>query len=158
MLFKDRYKVWAILMAVCILAQLVFHVVGPLAINGIQSLVESYEQRQEELEQEQATAPSKPTTEENESTETISAVMNILCRTAQYVGIIILVFGVFNVMLAFMHEDAERTSHGVQYMVIGAAMVGLSIIAPTLLSDTKSKQTEETEIATTHQTDDILID
>lgn len=159
MLFKDKYKVWAIIMAVCILAQLVFHVVGPLAINSIQNWIESYEQKQEELKKEQATAPSEPVTdEEQQTTEALGGVLNILCKTAQYIGTIILVFGIFNFMLAFMHEDADRTAKGVMFMVVGGIMIGISVIFPRIFIDSTATSTDETKIATTYQMNDTALD
>ena len=59
-MFKDRYKLWAWVLAICLASQLVFHVVGPWAINGIQNLVEQRQEQIEQEKQEQATAPSEP--------------------------------------------------------------------------------------------------
>ncbi|MBQ8626911.1 MAG: hypothetical protein IJ419_12180 [Agathobacter sp.] len=144
-MFKDRYKFWAIFMAICIAAQLVVHVVGPLAVNGITSWWEDYQQKHEQMEQEQATAPSEPVTEEEEATsELLSKMVKILSNTARYVGVLIVVYGVFNVVLAFTQDDAERISRGVITLVVGAALTGLSALAPHLFSTSKTTETDET--------------
>ena len=147
-MFKDRYKFWAIFMAVCIAAQLVVHVVGPLAIDGITGWWEDYQQKHEQMEQEQTTAPSEPVTEEEEAMSEqaalLSEMVKILSNTARYIGVLIVVYGVFNVILAFTQDDAERISRGVTTLVLGAALTGLSALAPHLFSTSKTTETDET--------------
>lgn len=159
-MFKDRYKFWAIFMVICIAAQLVVHVVGPLAIDGISSWWEDYQQKHEQMEQEQATTPSEPVAEEEEISEQaalLSEMVKILSNAARYIGVLIVVYGVFNVILAFTQDDAERISRGVMTLVMGAALTGLSALAPHLFSTSKTTDADETaNTIEVEQNDDII--
>lgn len=154
-MFKDRYKLWAWVLAICLASQLVFHVVGPWAINGIQNLVEQRQEQIEQEKQEQATAPSEPLTEEEkEKEEQLSAyfgeLIEILSTLSMYLGMVIVVFGVFNVVLAFTQDDSERVSRSVSTLVIGSLLIGMHVIMPMIFEGMiPSTQTDEAAETTT---------
>ena len=154
-MFKDRYKLWAWVLAICLASQLVFHVVGPWAINGIQNLVEQRQEQIEQEKQEQATAPSEPLTEEEkEKEEQLSAyfgeLIDILGTVSMYLGTVIIVFGVFNVVLAFTQDDSERVSRSVSTLVIGSLLIGMHVIMPMIFEGMiPSTQTDEAAETTT---------
>ena len=154
-MFKDRYKLWAWVLAICLASQLVFHVVGPWAINGIQNLVEQRQEQIEQEKQEQATAPSEPLTEEEkEKEEQLSAyfgeLIEILSTMSMYLGMVIVVFGVFNVVLAFSQDDSERVSRSVSTLVIGSVLIGMHVIMPMIFEGmVQNTQTDETAETTT---------
>jgi hypothetical protein len=50
----------------------------------------------------------------------------------------IAIFGIIYMILAFKNEDAEGNARAISMMVIGAVLVGFSMIVPSLLFGTDS--------------------
>ena len=131
-MIKHRSKIWALFLLVCIIAQLVTSVVGSAVISSVQQAIVEYETKQAEM---QATEPTQTENESEESDDSkiLGNIIAVISNVTQYLGIIIVVYGVFGFVLAFKNEDAEANSRSIKMIVIGGALVGSKFIIQTIL-------------------------
>lgn len=150
-MLKGRPRIWILFVLVCVAAHLAIHVVFPPAYSYIkeqyaiaQAEKEAERLEQERLEQEAATAPTDETVEGTEGiddekqqvNEVMSSIISILGNAASYLGIMIVIFGIFRLILSFKDDDSEGVSSAIPMVVIGAAMIGFkSIITMITKSD-----------------------
>lgn len=59
-------------------------------------------------------------------------VISIISRAALYIGIVIVLWGVFQIVLAFRREDSEGISKQITTVVVGGVLVGFGAIAESL--------------------------
>lgn len=77
-----------------------------------------------------------PGSSSNVSTEALDNVMNIVIdiigKAALYIGIVIVLWGVFQIVLAFRREDSEGISKQITTVVVGGVLVGFGALANNL--------------------------
>lgn len=56
-------------------------------------------------------------------------VLQIITKAALYIGIVIVLWGVFQIVLAFRREDSEGISKQITTVVVGAVLVGFGAFA-----------------------------
>ena len=61
-------------------------------------------------------------------------VMEILSTASLYVGIIISLWGIFQIILAMRREDSEGISKQIMTIVVGAVLIGFGGFAPDLVA------------------------
>lgn len=137
-MLRERPKTWAIFALICIATYFLSFVVAPWAITGITRFgeISNYESSIKAEEQpSQETTPSDEETKNDEDVNQLfSKMVGVLCYVSRYLGIVIIVSGIFQFILAFTSDDSERTSRGVMTMVVGAALVGASFLLPSMLN------------------------
>lgn len=62
----------------------------------------------------------------------MTIVINIVSTAALYIGIVIVLWGVFQIILAFRREDSEGISKQITTVVVGGVLVGFGAIAEQL--------------------------
>jgi hypothetical protein len=65
-------------------------------------------------------------------------VIDIISDAAFYIGIVIVLWGVFQIILAFRREDSEGISKQITTVVVGGVLVGFGSIANTLYGALKT--------------------
>ena len=65
----------------------------------------------------------------------IGAVMDIITLAARWVGAIISLWGVFQIIMAMRREDSEAISKQIMTVVVGAALIAFGFGAEELLAD-----------------------
>ena len=137
-MFKERYRLWIIVMAICLLAQFLVHTAVPGIITGLKNCAEEYSQKQEQI------ATEKETADLDVETDTVfGKAVRIILTTGKFVGVLVLLFGVFNFVLGSIQENDELRYRGVSNMVIGSVLVALSTLVPSFdLATTHNNQEE----------------
>ena len=64
----------------------------------------------------------------------MDTVIDILSTASLYVGIIISLWGVFQIILAMRREDSEAISKQIMTIVVGAVLIGFGATADSLMS------------------------
>ena len=59
-------------------------------------------------------------------------VIDIISKAALYIGIVIVLWGVFQIILAFRREDSEGISKQITTVVVGGVLVGFGALANSL--------------------------
>lgn len=62
----------------------------------------------------------------------VNTVIGIIATAALYIGIIIVLWGVFQIILAFRREDSEGISKQITTVVVGAVLTGFGAFANTI--------------------------
>lgn len=60
----------------------------------------------------------------------MNIVMNIVGDAAKYIGAVIVIWGVFQIVLAFRREDSEGISKQITTVVVGGVLVGFGALLP----------------------------
>ena len=68
----------------------------------------------------------------------MNKVIGIISDAAFYIGIVIVLWGVFQIILAFRREDSEGISKQITSVVVGGVLVGFGSIANQLYATLKS--------------------
>ena len=63
----------------------------------------------------------------------VGIVLDIVTKAGLYIGAIITVWGVFQIILAMRREDSEGISKQITTIVVGAILVGFGLTAESLL-------------------------
>lgn len=66
--------------------------------------------------------------------EIMGTVLGIIFTVAVYIGIILAVWGLFQLVMSLKNDDAEAKSRATQLMVVGIVLIGLKGLAGVLLS------------------------
>lgn len=66
-------------------------------------------------------------------TAAVDAVMGIVTMAAKWVGAIISLWGVFQIIMAMRREDSEAISKQIMTVVVGAVLIAFGFAAPALL-------------------------
>ena len=134
-MLKERPKTWAIFAVVCLSAYLVAFVVAPWAFTGITklNLISKYESTLTE-DIPQSTEPSDEESKVDAASDIANNALNVLSKMATYIGITIVVFGIFQFVLAFSQDDSDRVSAAIRILIIGAMLCGASFILPSLIN------------------------
>ena len=66
--------------------------------------------------------------------EIMGSVLGIIFTVAMYIGIILAVWGLFQLVMSLKNDDAEAKSRATQLMVVGIVLIGLKGLASVLLS------------------------
>jgi uncharacterized membrane protein YedE/YeeE len=61
--------------------------------------------------------------------EVVNIVIDIIGNAALYIGIIIILWGAFQIILAFRREDSEAISKQITTIVVGGVLVGFGALA-----------------------------
>lgn len=69
--------------------------------------------------------------------EVVELVVDIVALAAKYIGIIIIVWGIFQIVQAFKREDAEGISKQITTCVVGAVLIAFGTFADTLYDKLK---------------------
>lgn len=64
----------------------------------------------------------------------LTEILKIVKMAATYIGIVIAVWGVFQIVLAFRREDSEGISKQITTVVVGAVLAGFGIFAQNIAS------------------------
>jgi hypothetical protein len=64
-------------------------------------------------------------------------IIEIISSAAFYIGVVIVLWGVFQIILAFRREDSEGISKQITTVVVGGVLVGFGAIAEELYSSLK---------------------
>lgn len=70
----------------------------------------------------------------NENTDIgvlIGSIVEFICKIAFYVGIVVLITGVFMLIMAYKDDNSEQQTRGVRIAVVGAALVCFRILLRT---------------------------
>ena len=62
----------------------------------------------------------------------IGIVTEIVGKAATYIGVVIVIWGVFQIILAFRREDSEGISKQITTVVVGGVLAGFGLIIPRL--------------------------
>jgi uncharacterized membrane protein HdeD (DUF308 family) len=62
--------------------------------------------------------------------EAMKYVIDILVTAAKYVGAVIALWGIFQIILALRREDSEGVSKQIITVVVGGALTGLGFVIP----------------------------
>lgn len=133
-MLRNRPKTWAMFAVVCIAAYLISFIAAPWIFTGISKLSEisDYESTITEEQVQQETEPTTDTEKENtenaENEALFNNIVKIISHAAKYVGIVVSISGIFQFILAFMHEDVERRARSITTIVMGAMLVGSSAL------------------------------
>lgn len=66
--------------------------------------------------------------------EIMGSVLGIIFTIAMWVGVVMSVFGLFSLVLAFKNDDADAKSRATQTFIVGASLIGLKTLAGVLLT------------------------
>ena len=55
----------------------------------------------------------------------IGSIVDFICNVAMYIGIVIVVTGIFSIVLAYKDDNAEGQSRAIRLAVVGGVLVGL---------------------------------
>ena len=78
-----------------------------------------------------AVPASAATVSINENTDIgvlIGSIVEFICKIAFYVGIVVLITGVFMLVMAYKDDNSEQQTRGVRIAVVGAALVGFRML------------------------------
>jgi hypothetical protein len=75
----------------------------------------------------------KPEAEKTPMQNKLSALVNVLANVTKYIGIVIVIFGIFRFVISFRCYDPEMTSQAIMTLVVGAIMSGCAVLLPNLL-------------------------
>lgn len=64
----------------------------------------------------------------------IGSILGIILTIAMYVGIVLLTYAVFQLVMSFKNDDAEGKSRATQLLVVSAVLIGLKKLMSVLLS------------------------
>ena len=64
----------------------------------------------------------------------MDTVISIVSTAALYIGIVIVLWGIFQIILAFRREDSEGISKQITTVVVGAVLTGFGAFAETIYS------------------------
>lgn len=67
----------------------------------------------------------------------MDTVIEIVSTAAKYIGIVIVLWGVFQIILAFRREDSEGISKQITTVVVGAVLTGFGLFANTIYENLK---------------------
>lgn len=67
----------------------------------------------------------------------MTTVINLIANAAKYVGIVIILWGVFQIILAFRREDSEGISKQITTVVVGGVLTGFGATANALYGQLK---------------------
>lgn len=62
----------------------------------------------------------------------LNTVVTLVSTAAAYVGVVIIIWGVFQMILAFRREDSEGISKQITTVVVGGVLIGFKALANTL--------------------------
>lgn len=65
--------------------------------------------------------------------EIMGSVLGIIFTVAMYIGIILAIWGLFQLVMSLKNDDAEAKSRATQLMVVGIVLIGLKGLASVLL-------------------------
>ena len=63
----------------------------------------------------------------------MEVVMDVIGNAAFYIGLVIVLWGVFQIVLAFRREDSEAIGKQITTVVVGGVLVGFPTLMDTLL-------------------------
>lgn len=147
MVYRKRIGVWIIFVVACLVLQMIVPLIPSVVINfkqtildrELQGIIEELHKVGEDETTTETINGSGETTDKNvradeENAESVvGAILDIILMTSKYIGIVIVVFGVFSMVLGFKDEDAERMSSAVSMMVVGSALIGASTLLPQMI-------------------------
>lgn len=64
----------------------------------------------------------------------IGSILGIILTIAMYVGVVLLTYSIFQLVMSFKNDDAEGKSRATQLLVVSAVLMGLKKIMSVLLS------------------------
>lgn len=67
----------------------------------------------------------------NENTDIgvlIGSIVEFICKIAFYIGIVVLIIGIFMLVMAYKDDNSEQQTRGVRVAVVGAALVGFRML------------------------------
>ena len=125
---KERPKIWAIFILICIASYLLVFVCAQPLITGISKSI-AISDYESQLEQEnQETEDSELTEDQKEMQNVMDSAVGMLSSIMMYLGIVIIVFGMFNFLLSFTRDDHESALRSVSFLVVGATMIGAKYV------------------------------
>ena len=74
-------------------------------------------------------------------TSTIGEMLSVMLNVTTYLSMIIMTLGIFNFVLAFKDEDADKKARGVMLLTAGAAMCALKPIMNAVFGNNTSPST-----------------
>ena len=154
-MLKDRYKLWVLIIVLCLIAQFVVHTVGPGVVDGVKKWSNDYKQKQDQIVLEQENSLSEPSTKNEENLTIVNESITIILTLARCVGTMITIFGIFNLILALAQDNAEMQYRGMTSIVTGSILVGLSMLVPIIgdINATRSATNETTNTITNESID-----
>ncbi len=78
-----------------------------------------------------ANAATVAISESTDISALIGSIVEFICKIAFYVGIVVLITGVFMLVMAYKDDNSEQQTRGVRIAVVGAALVGFRILLRT---------------------------
>lgn len=66
----------------------------------------------------------------------IGRVVGLITSIAMYIGIVLLAWGIVQLVLAFKNEDADSKSRAIMLIVVSVALIGLKPILTAILNGT----------------------
>jgi heme A synthase len=145
-MYRKRIGIWIIFVAICMVSQLIIPTI-PHAIISVKQW--SLDQKIEAVIKENEVIKTEPVvdvTNTPDATETptdgeanqeqlsdmTTTMIKIITSVARYVGILVVVYGIFMVVLGFRDDNAEAISRAISALVVGAVLLGFSALAPNL--------------------------
>lgn len=148
MVYRKRIGIWVIFGVACLVLQMVVPLIPSMAINFKQALldhelkgiVEELYKVDEEVvvtepivnEDKEINDNSEMPNEEKAETAFV-AILGIILMTGKYIGIMVVVFGVMNMVMGFKDENAEQMSRAISMMVLGSVLIGVGPLMSNLI-------------------------
>lgn len=78
-----------------------------------------------------ASAATVTISESTDISVLIGSIVEFICKIAFYVGIVVLITGVFMLVMAYKDDNSEQQTRGVRVAVVGAALVAFRVLLQT---------------------------
>lgn len=73
-------------------------------------------------------ATVEPTFATNETEALVTSVIDIVLDMARYIGMVLVVTGVFQLVMAYKDDNADAKTRGIQLAICGIVLIGLKSI------------------------------
>ena len=120
---------WVTFITFCLVLNLAVSAIIPAAITFFPEMTEKIEQSNAITNEQEKDDQSVSF----EKTEILSKTLSIITTASMYIGVFVIIFGTFSLLLGFVHEDGERLSNAIPMITVGAILVGLKTIIPILI-------------------------
>lgn len=152
-MYKKRIGIWVLFVIACLIVQTLTPLIPSTIINikqsqldrELQSVIEELAKVEEEVvetgpivDETIVDGDETVTDQEAEATEMFGTMLSIIAHTAQYIGMLIVIYGIMSLMMGFMREDAEQTSRAITMTVTGAVLIGFKVLLPMIFGTTGS--------------------
>lgn len=146
-LYRKRIGIWIIFVVACLVMQMIVPAIPSVVVNikqasldrKLNKIVQELQRVEEEMAETETivgenieSADGSEMTDDKRLDSAFGAILSTIMTSAKYIGIVITVFGIFQMVLGFKEENAEQMSSSVSLLVVGVALVGAGTLVPSL--------------------------